>query len=91
MKNGCTSAPLKSKQSRSSNINPEPIRRRLNKTQAEFAELLGVTPDKLQRWEQGRRPPRPIQTILKLIELQPSYILPILEKQRQTRTREPKP
>ena len=31
------------------------VRRRMNKSQAEFALMIGVSVSTLQRWEQGRR------------------------------------
>jgi putative transcriptional regulator len=41
-------------------FNPEEvraIRQKLDKSQTEFARMIGVTVDTLQNWEQGRRQP----------------------------------
>ncbi len=36
------------------------LRKRLNKTQAQFADILAVDPVTVSRWENGQRQPRPV-------------------------------
>ncbi|MBQ3643916.1 MAG: helix-turn-helix domain-containing protein [Candidatus Riflebacteria bacterium] len=52
------------------------LRESLNKSQSEFAKLLGVSVSTLRNWEQGRRKPMgPAQALLKLVKLQPQIVL----------------
>lgn len=52
------------------------LRESLNKSQCEFAKLLGVSVSTLRNWEQGRRKPMgPAQALLKLVKLQPQLVL----------------
>ena len=52
------------------------LRESLNKSQTEFANLLGVSVSTLRKWEQGRRKPMgPAQALLKLVKLQPQLVL----------------
>ncbi|MBR4570261.1 MAG: helix-turn-helix domain-containing protein [Candidatus Riflebacteria bacterium] len=52
------------------------LRESLNKSQTEFAKLLGVSVSTLRNWEQGRRKPMgPAQALLKLVKLQPQLVL----------------
>lgn len=52
------------------------LRESLNKSQTEFANLLGVSVSTLRNWEQGRRKPMgPAQALLKLVKLQPQIVL----------------
>lgn len=54
---------------RSTNFNMRPklkpeqivlLRKKLQKTQAQFAEMLAVDPVTISRWENGARRPRPV-------------------------------
>jgi putative transcriptional regulator len=48
------------------------IRQKLNKTQSEFAMMIGVSVATLQNWEQGRRKPEgPAQALLKIAAKNP--------------------
>jgi putative transcriptional regulator len=48
------------------------IRRKLGKSQSEFALMIGVSVATLQNWEQGRRKPEgPAQALLKIAERNP--------------------
>ena len=48
------------------------IRQKLNKTQSEFAMMIGVSVATLQNWEQGRRKPKgPAQALLKIAAKKP--------------------
>ncbi len=52
------------------------IRERYHLTQAEFAELLGVSLRTYQNWEQGRREPEgPAKVLLKIAAVHPEAIL----------------
>lgn len=52
------------------------IRERYHLTQAEFAELLGVSLRTYQNWEQGRREPEgPVKVLLKIAAVHPEAIL----------------
>ena len=52
------------------------LRESLNKSQSEFAKLLGVSVSTLRNWDQGRRKPMgPAQALLKLVKLQPQIVL----------------
>ena len=52
------------------------LRESLNKSQTEFASLLGVSVSTLRNWEQGRRKPMgPAQALLKLVKMQPQIVL----------------
>jgi putative transcriptional regulator len=59
---------------------PEPvdvraIRRRLHKSQAEFARMIGVSVATLQNWEQGRRrPDGPARALLKVAAENPEAV-----------------
>jgi len=66
------------KTSRVRTVEPEDvrtIRRRLNKTQSEFAMMIGVSVATLQNWEQGRRrPDGPAQALLKIASKNPRAV-----------------
>ncbi len=59
-------------------IEPEDIRsirKRLKKTQSEFAMMIGVSVATLQNWEQGRRKPEgPAQALLKIAAKNPNAV-----------------
>jgi putative transcriptional regulator len=51
------------------------IRRRLRKSQAEFALMIGVSVATLQNWEQGRRRPEgPAQALLRVAAANPEAV-----------------
>lgn len=51
------------------------IRRRLGKSQTEFAVLIGVSPATLRNWEQGRRTPDgPARALLKVAAAHPRAV-----------------
>lgn len=51
------------------------IRDRLGKTQAEFAEMIGVSTSTLRNWEQGRRTPEgPARALLRVAAENPDAV-----------------
>ena len=51
------------------------IRARLDKSQSEFARMIGVSVSTLQNWEQGRRHPEgPARALLKVAEEHPRLV-----------------
>lgn len=57
------------------------IRRRLGKSQAEFARMIGVSVATLQNWEQGRRrPDGPARALLKVAAEHPDVVATALAK-----------
>ena len=55
--------------------NIKAIRRKLGKSQAEFALMIGVRVSTLQNWEQGRRRPEgPAQALLKVAAEHPEVV-----------------
>jgi putative transcriptional regulator len=68
----------KMKPSRVSVFNPadvRAIREKLNKSQREFALMIGVSVATLQNWEQGRRRPEgPAQALLKIASVNPAAV-----------------
>lgn len=51
------------------------IRQRLNKSQSEFAAMIGVSVATLQNWEQGRRRPLgPARALLKVAAANPEVV-----------------
>jgi putative transcriptional regulator len=56
--------------------NPSAIRSRLDLTQKEFAELLGISLGTVRNWEQGRRTPDgAAETLLRGAEYEPEALL----------------
>jgi putative transcriptional regulator len=56
------------------------IRQRLDKSQSEFALMIGVSISTLQNWEQGRRRPEgPARALLKLASRNPEIVAAALE------------
>jgi putative transcriptional regulator len=52
------------------------VRTRLGLSQPKFAELLGISEDTLQNWEQGRRHPTgPAKVLLKVAAKHPKLLL----------------
>ena len=55
------------------------IRQKMNKSQSEFALMIGVSVSTLQKWEQGRRKPEgPAKALLKIASVNPQAILEAL-------------
>lgn len=55
------------------------IREKTNKTQADFAAMIGVKVGTLRNWEQGRRyPDGPAQTLLRIVSADPDYVQRVL-------------
>ncbi|RMG98213.1 MAG: helix-turn-helix domain-containing protein [Chloroflexi bacterium] len=51
------------------------IRKKLNKSQSEFAMMIGVSVATLQNWEQGRRHPEgPARALLKIASENPQAV-----------------
>jgi putative transcriptional regulator len=66
------------KPSRTTTFNPadvRAIRKKLDKSQSEFALMIGVSVSTLQNWEQGRRIPEgPAQALLKIASANPEAV-----------------
>jgi putative transcriptional regulator len=55
------------------------IRARLQKSQSEFAAMIGVSVSTLQNWEQGRRVPEgPARALLKVAAEKPETVAEVL-------------
>ena len=55
------------------------IRQNLNKSQSEFALMIGVSISTLQNWEQGRRRPEgPARALLKIATERPDAVIDAL-------------
>ncbi len=71
------------KPSRSFEFSPfdiKSIRKKLHKSQTEFALMIGVSVSTLQNWEQGRRKPEgPARALLKVASENPEVVSRILE------------
>lgn len=62
-------------------INAKSVRKRLGKSQAAFARMIGVSVATLQNWEQGRRrPDGPAQALLKVAAKNPEAVAAALAK-----------
>ena len=60
-------------------IDIKKIRLRLNKSQSEFAMMIGVSVSTLQNWEQGRRRPEgPARALLKIAAERPQSVIEAL-------------
>ncbi len=56
-------------------VDAKAVRRRLGKSQAEFARMIGVSVATLQNWEQGRRRPvGPARALLKVAAENPRAV-----------------
>ena len=56
-------------------VNVKTIRRRLGKSQSEFARMIGVSVSTLQNWEQGRRrPDGPARALLRVAAVHPEAV-----------------
>ena len=66
------------KPSRTTSFNPadvRAIRKKFDKSQSEFALMIGVSVSTLQNWEQGRRTPEgPAQALLKIASANPEAV-----------------
>ena len=63
-------------------INPKTdivrVRGKLGLSQSKFAAILGISPDTLQNWEQGRRTPTgPAKVLLKIAARHPEVLLEV--------------
>jgi len=71
------------KPSRSFKFSPfdiKSIRKKLHKSQTEFALMIGVSVSTLQNWEQGRRKPEgPARALLKVASENPEVVSKALE------------
>jgi len=60
------------------------IRAKLNKSQAEFALMIGVSVSTLQNWEQGRRHPEgPARALLRVASENPSAVADALDPRHE--------
>ena len=56
-------------------VDVKAVRRRLGKSQAEFARMIGVSVGTLQNWEQGRRRPEgPARALLRVAAVNPEAV-----------------
>ena len=56
-------------------VNVKAVRRRLGKSQSEFARMIGVSVSTLQNWEQGRRrPDGPARALLRVAAANPEAV-----------------
>jgi putative transcriptional regulator len=62
-------------------VDVKAIRRRLGKSQADFARMIGVSVPTLQNWEQGRRRPLgPARALLKVAAENPEAVAAALAR-----------
>jgi putative transcriptional regulator len=60
-------------------VNVKAVRRRLGKSQSEFARMIGVCVSTLQNWEQGRRrPDGPARALLRVAAVNPEAVVAAL-------------
>ena len=63
------------------------IRAKLDKSQSEFALMIGVSLSTLQNWEQGRRQPEgPARALLKVASVNPRAVAAALDPSRVPNT-----
>jgi putative transcriptional regulator len=55
-------------------VDVKAVRRRLRKSQAEFARMIGVSVATLRNWEQGRRPEGPARALLTVAAANPEAV-----------------
>ena len=56
-------------------VDVKAVRRRLGKSQSEFAKMIGVSVSTLQNWEQGRRrPDGPARALLRVAAADPEAV-----------------
>ena len=57
------------------------LRKTTDKSQEEFAQMIGVSVATLRNWEQGRRTPvGPALALLKIVSADPAYVEKVLSK-----------
>lgn len=57
------------------------IRAKTNKSQTEFAHMIGISVSTLRNWEQGGRTPTgPAKILLKIVDDNPNYVEKIVQK-----------
>ncbi len=62
-------------------VDVKAVRRRLGKSQSEFARMIGVSVATLQNWEQGRRQPvGPARALLRVASANPEAVAAALGK-----------
>jgi putative transcriptional regulator len=62
-------------------VDVKAVRRRLGKSQTEFAYMIGVSVSTLRNWEQGRRRPEgPARALLKVAAENPEAVAAALSK-----------
>jgi putative transcriptional regulator len=67
------------------------IREKLEKSQSEFAQMIGVTVSTLQNWEQGRRQPQgPARALLVVAARAPQLVADAPAAAAQRRERKPR-
>jgi putative transcriptional regulator len=72
-------------------IEVKAIRRRLGKSQSEFASMIGVSLATLQNWEQGRRRPEgPARALLKVAAENPQAVAQALSRLRLPAAKSPR-
>jgi putative transcriptional regulator len=69
-------APSRQFKVKANHNNVASVRKKLGLSQPKFAALLGISPDTLQNWEQGRRKPTgPAKVLLRVAALHPEALL----------------
>jgi putative transcriptional regulator len=70
-----------SRATESTTVDVKAIRKRLGKSQSEFARMIGVSVATLQNWEQGRRQPvGPARALLRVAAANPAVVSAALSK-----------
>lgn len=68
--------PIPHRRTTLSKVNVRGLRDQLGLTQADFADMIGVSIRTLQNWEQGRREPEgPAKALLRVVEREPEAVL----------------
>lgn len=68
--------PIPHRRTTLSKVNVRKLRDQLKLTQADFANMIGVSIRTLQNWEQGRREPEgPAKALLRVVEREPKAVL----------------
>ena len=66
-------------------VNVKAVRRRLGKSQSEFARMIGVSVSTLRNWEQGRRrPDGPARALLRVAAVNPEAVAAALAPKEQS-------
>ena len=62
-------------------VDVKAVRRRLGKSQSQFAHMIGVSLSTLQNWEQGRRRPEgPARALLQVAAVNPDAVAAALSR-----------